>query len=108
MGCVWSTPRPGQFTPRKDPVPIVQDGGLAPGPVWTGAENLAPTGIGSPARPALSESLCRLSHPSPRWSENVKERRCMEELVMDGERKVHLEQFMKARAGSRRIALLFL
>ena len=34
-------PRP-LFTPGKDPVPIVQDDGLAPGPVWTGAENLAP------------------------------------------------------------------
>jgi len=36
------TPRPGRFTPGKDPVPIVQEGGWAPGPVWTGAENLAP------------------------------------------------------------------
>ena len=26
----------------KDPVPIVQEAGWAPGPVWTGAENLAP------------------------------------------------------------------
>jgi hypothetical protein len=30
------------FTPRKDPVPIVQEAGWAPGPVWTGAENLVP------------------------------------------------------------------
>jgi len=29
-------------TPRKDPVPTVQEAGWAPGPVWTGAENLAP------------------------------------------------------------------
>jgi len=35
------------FTPGKDPVPIVQEAGWAPGPVWTGAENLAPTGIRS-------------------------------------------------------------
>jgi hypothetical protein len=36
------------------PEPIVQDAGWAPGPVWTGAENLAPppTGIRSPDRPA--------------------------------------------------------
>jgi len=33
------------LTPRKDPVPTVQEAGWAPGPVWTGAENLAPTGI---------------------------------------------------------------
>ena len=29
------------FTRGKDPVPIVQEVGRAPGPVWTGAENLA-------------------------------------------------------------------
>jgi len=38
------TPRP-HFTPGKDPVPIVQRAGWAPGPVWTGAENLVSTGI---------------------------------------------------------------
>jgi len=27
MGGEWSTPRPGRFTPRKDPVPIVQEAG---------------------------------------------------------------------------------
>ena len=61
----WSTPSPGRFTPGKDPVPIVQETGWAPGPVWTGAENLAPTGIRSPYRPARSESLYRLSYPGP-------------------------------------------
>jgi len=35
------------FTPGKDLVPIVQEAGWAPGPVWTGAGNLAPTGIRS-------------------------------------------------------------
>jgi len=33
------------FTPRKDPVSFVQEAGWAPGPVWTGVENLAPTRI---------------------------------------------------------------
>ena len=51
----WSAPRPGRFAPGKDPVPIVQGAGWAPGPVWTGAENLTPTGIRSPDRPARSE-----------------------------------------------------
>jgi hypothetical protein len=50
------TPRP-LFTPEKDSVPIVQEAGWAPGPVWTGEENLAPTGIRSPDRPASSQSL---------------------------------------------------
>ena len=33
------------LTPRKDPVPIVQEAGWAPGPVWTGAEDLASPGF---------------------------------------------------------------
>jgi len=44
------------FTPGKEPAPIVQEAGWAPGPVWTGAENLAPTGIRTPDRPARSQS----------------------------------------------------
>jgi len=38
------TPRP-LFTPGKDMVPIVQEAGWAPGPIWTGAENLARPGF---------------------------------------------------------------
>jgi hypothetical protein len=49
-----SASRPGRFTPGKDPVPIVQEAGWAPGPVWTGAQNLALTGIRSLGRPARS------------------------------------------------------
>jgi hypothetical protein len=57
-------PRP-LFTPGEDPVPIVHEAGWAPGPVWSGAENLAyPTGIRSPDRPARSQSLYRLSFPA--------------------------------------------
>jgi hypothetical protein len=33
------------FTPGKDPVPIVQEAGWAPEPVWIGAENLARPGL---------------------------------------------------------------
>jgi hypothetical protein len=51
--------------PGTDPVPIVQEAGWAPGPVWTGAENLAPTGIRSPDRPARSQSLYRLGYRDP-------------------------------------------
>ena len=43
------------FTPGKDAVPIVQKSGWAPGPVWIGAENLAPTWIRSPDLPAHSD-----------------------------------------------------
>jgi len=52
------------FTPGKETVPIVQEAGWAPGPVWTGAENLASTGIRSPDRPARSQSLYRLTYPA--------------------------------------------
>jgi hypothetical protein len=45
------------FTPRKDSVPTVQEAGWVPGLVWTGAENLAPTGIRSTESPARSQSL---------------------------------------------------
>jgi hypothetical protein len=51
-------------TPGKDPVPIGQEAGYAPGPVWTGAENLAPTEIRSRDRPARSQSLYRLNYPA--------------------------------------------
>ena len=54
------------FTPWKDPVPILQEGGWAPGPGWTGAENLALAGIRSPDRPAHSQSLYRLSYRAHR------------------------------------------
>ena len=57
------TPRPF-FTPRKDPVPIVQEGGWVPRPIWTSAENLAPTGIRYPDRPVRSQSLYRLRYPA--------------------------------------------
>ena len=54
-----SAPRPGRFNPGKDTVPILKEAGWASGPVWTGARNLASTGIRSPDRPARSESLSR-------------------------------------------------
>jgi len=44
----WSMPRTERFAPRKDPVPIVQDAGWTPTPVWMGMEYLIPTGTRSP------------------------------------------------------------
>jgi hypothetical protein len=64
-GGAWSAPRPGRFTPGKAPVPTAQEGGWAPGPVWTCTKNLAPTGIRSPDRPARSQSLYRHELPGP-------------------------------------------
>ena len=56
-------PRP-LFTPGKDLVSIVQAAGWAPGLVWTGAENLASTGIQYPDRPARSQLLYQLRYPA--------------------------------------------
>ena len=57
---VSSTPRP-QFTPWIDPVPILQEAGWSAGPVWTGGKSLTHRDS-IPDRPALSESLYRLSY----------------------------------------------
>jgi len=49
---VSSTPWP-HFIPGKDPVPIVQEAGWAPGPVWTGGKS-RPHRDSIPDRPARS------------------------------------------------------
>jgi hypothetical protein len=64
---VWvanATLRP-LYPQERDPVPIVKEAGWASGPVWTGQEYLASTGIRSPDRPACIESLYRLSYLGP-------------------------------------------
>jgi hypothetical protein len=40
MGVGGQRHAPAAFTPGKDPVPIVQEAGWAPGLVWIGVENL--------------------------------------------------------------------
>ena len=57
MGVGGQPHAPAASTPCKDPVPILQEVEWAPVSVWTGAENLAPTGIRSPDRPAHTQSL---------------------------------------------------
>jgi hypothetical protein len=63
-------PRP-LSTPGTDPVPIVQEAGWSPGPVWTGAENIATTGIRSPDRPARSSVAIPTTLPGPRPTERI-------------------------------------
>jgi len=54
---------PRLLYPReRDPVPTVQEAGWAQGPVWTVAENLAPTSIQSLDRSAHSGLLYRLCY----------------------------------------------
>ena len=57
-----STPRP-HFTAGKDPVPIVQEAGWAPGTVWA-EEKSRPNRDSIPDRPVRSQSLYRLSYPA--------------------------------------------
>ena len=45
MGLGGQRHAPAAFTPGKDPVPIVQEAGWAPGPVWIGAENFVAPGF---------------------------------------------------------------
>ena len=59
---VSSTPRP-HFTPGKDPVPILQEAGWAPGSIWTGGKS-RPHRDSIPDRPARSQSLYRMSYPA--------------------------------------------
>ena len=67
MGVGGQLHAPADLLRESDPVPILQEAGWAPGPVWKGAENLTSTGIGSPDRPARSESLYWLSYPDPAY-----------------------------------------
>jgi hypothetical protein len=63
-GGEWSAARPGpQFTPGKEPVPILQEARWAPVPVWTGGKS-RPHRDSIPDRPARSQSLYRLSYPA--------------------------------------------
>jgi len=58
-----SASRPGRsLPPGKTRYPEV---GWAPGPVWTGAENLAPTGIRSPDRPVRKPVAIPTELPGP-------------------------------------------
>ena len=57
---------------ERDPVPVTREAGWVPRPMWTGAENLASTGIRSPDRPARTESVYRLRYRgSLTWNDTL-------------------------------------
>jgi hypothetical protein len=63
-GGEWLAARPGRtLPPAKNPVPIVQEAGWAPGPVWTGGKS-RPYRDSMQDRPARSQSLYRLCYPA--------------------------------------------
>ena len=58
----WSAASPGRtLPPGKDPVPILQEAGWTPGPIWTGGKS-RPHRDSIPDCPARSQSLYRLSY----------------------------------------------
>jgi len=57
------TPQP-LYLRERDLLAMVQKAGWTPGAVWNGAENLAPTGIRFPDRPARIEPLLSGNHAS--------------------------------------------
>ena len=73
---VSSTPRP-HFTPGKDPVPILQEAGWAPGPVWTGGKS-RPHRDSIPDRPARSSVAIPTELPGPqaKYILNVNSENC--------------------------------
>jgi hypothetical protein len=71
MGWVVNATAPPFYLRKKRGTHCIR-GWVCPGPVWTGAENLIPTGIPSSDRPARSESLYRLSYPGPRGYQDYK------------------------------------
>ena len=61
-GGEWSAARPGRtLPPGKDPVPIEQEAGWAPGPLWPGGIS-RPHRDSIPDLPVRSQSLYRLSY----------------------------------------------
>ena len=66
-GSGWSTPRPGRFTPGKETrYPLYRRMGGPQGRSARLRKISTPTGLRSPDRSVLSESLYRLSYPGPR------------------------------------------
>jgi len=93
---VSSTPRP-HFTPGKDPVPISQEAGWAPGSVRTGGKYRPPR-HSIPDRPARSSFAIPNELPGPHVLPVIK---------VKVKVKFALEQATKAQRRSRGIALLF-
>jgi len=55
---------PTALRPGREPLPIVQEGGWAPGTVWMCAENFTPTEIRSQNLPALASHYTDCAMPA--------------------------------------------
>jgi len=64
----WSASRNGRTLPTgKDPVPILQEAGWAPGPVWKGGKS-RPHRDSIPDRPARSQKKRKYSEINKKYS----------------------------------------
>jgi hypothetical protein len=59
------------FIPGKDPVPIVQEAGWAPEPVWIGVENLAPLGFDPRTFQPMESPYTDYANPAPNVERSV-------------------------------------
>ena len=58
MERVVNDTHPTVLPPGKDLVHVVQEAGLAPGQVWTGAKNLAPSPLGFDPQTVQPVAIC--------------------------------------------------
>jgi len=75
-----STPRP-HFTPRKDQVPVLQEAGWAPGPVWMGGKP-RPHRDSIPDRQDRNHSLYRLSYRAHNFNTWTLQNKEIKKLVL--------------------------
>ena len=61
--CDWLTPRSSALAQGRDTVPIAEETGWAPWPVWT-VRKISPFAM---IRPASSQSLYQMGYPGRRW-----------------------------------------
>jgi hypothetical protein len=83
---VNATTRP-LYSQERDRIRIVQEVGWAPGPVWTGAENLVPSRIRFLDRVVSAESLYSLRYPYFGTIQGVIELLCKFTGVVEGLRR---------------------
>ena len=81
---VSSTPRP-HFTPGKDPVPILQEAGWAPGPVCTGGKS-RPHRDSIPDRPARSSVAIPTELPGTGQEGRLKRHQCATSTILQNGR----------------------
>jgi hypothetical protein len=80
-GGEWSASQPGRPLPpgKEPPVPIVQEAGWAPEPVWAQRleeKSSASVGGTNPGRPVHSQTLYWLSYPAPKNTDGLLEILC--------------------------------